>query len=81
MTTQNTGASTYQKRKAVTSQSPQQDEHSLHNKLSQEKIGFKAMGSGKASYLTNVVSTGAVGGGGGLGSRNFTSPYASANQY
>lgn len=33
------------------------------------------MGSGKASYLTNVVSTG------GLVSRNFTSPYASANQY
>lgn len=65
--------STYQKRKAMTSQSPQGD--IVHTKKSSEKVGFKAMGPGKASYLTNVVSTN------GLGSRNFTSPYASANQY
>ena len=45
-------------------------------------MGFKAMGSGKASYLTNVgvaasQNTAALG----SSSRNLTSPYATANQY
>jgi len=40
-------------------------------------VGFKAMGTGKASYLTNVGANTATG----SSSRNFTSPYASVNQY
>ena len=43
------------KRKTVTSQSPQtQAAHKKATNKLKETLGFKAMGSGKASYLTNV---------------------------
>ena len=48
-------------------------------KPSAETLGFRSMGRGKASYLTNVGATVTKSTSNLVGSRNFTSPYASAN--
>ena len=54
----------------------------MKKKASKETLGFKAMGSGKASYLTNVgVAATQNTAGLSSSSRNLTSPYATANQY
>ena len=49
-------------------------------KPSAEVLGFKSMGRGKASYLTNVGAS-VTKSTSNLGSRNFTSPYSSVNMH
>jgi len=65
---------------AAKSQSPQAPLTQTGSKASHEKLGFKVMGSGKASYLTNVGAAAPLTSTLTHSSRNMTSPYATANQ-